>query len=99
MNSLIMVISVLILYQIPWLIHFQAKPKEIQMNFNLKSLWESQEIQKIWNCKLLLMSLFIIQVQSGSSSSNYSHSGNFDQISFKFKRLEPFLLFIIQILD
>jgi hypothetical protein len=44
MNSLIMVISVLILHQIPWLIHFQAKPKELQMDFNLKSLWESQEI-------------------------------------------------------
>jgi hypothetical protein len=43
MNFLIMVISVLILHQIPWLIHFQAKPKEFQMDFNLKPLWESQE--------------------------------------------------------
>jgi hypothetical protein len=44
MNSLIMVISVSILHQIPWLIHYQAKPKELQMDFNLKSLWENQEI-------------------------------------------------------
>jgi hypothetical protein len=36
MNSLIMVISVLILHQIPWLIHFQAKPKEFQMGFQFK---------------------------------------------------------------
>jgi hypothetical protein len=40
-----MVISVLILHQIPWLIHFQAKPKEFQMDFNLKPLWGSQETQ------------------------------------------------------
>jgi hypothetical protein len=76
-NSLIMIISVLMLHQIPWLIHFQEKPKEFQMDFNLKSLWESQEIPKFWNSKLLLMSLFIIQLQSGSSSSNCSHSRNF----------------------
>jgi hypothetical protein len=44
MNSLIMVISVLILHQIPWLIHFQVKLKEFQIDFNLKSLWESQKI-------------------------------------------------------
>jgi hypothetical protein len=43
-NSIIMVISVLIRHQNNWLIHFQAKPKEFQMDFNLKSLWESQEI-------------------------------------------------------
>jgi hypothetical protein len=36
MNSLIMVISVLILHQIPWLIHFHAKPKEFQMGFQFK---------------------------------------------------------------
>jgi hypothetical protein len=42
------------------------------------------------------MSLFIIQVQSGSSSSNCSNSGSFEQIhqiSFEFKCLEPFLIF------
>jgi hypothetical protein len=39
-----MVISALILHQIPWLIHIQAKPKEFQMDSNLKYLWESQEI-------------------------------------------------------
>jgi hypothetical protein len=44
MNSLIMVISDLILHQIPWLIHFQVKLKEFQIDFNLKSLWESQKI-------------------------------------------------------
>jgi hypothetical protein len=43
-NSLIMIISVLILHQTPWLIPFQAKLKEFQMDFNLKYLWKSQEI-------------------------------------------------------
>jgi hypothetical protein len=75
-----MVISVLILHQIPWLIHYQAKPKEFQMDFNLKSLWESQEIPNFWDSNLLFISLFIIQIQSGSSSSNCSNSASFDQI-------------------
>jgi hypothetical protein len=51
---------------------------------------------KFWNSKLLPMSLFTIQVQSGSSSLNCSNSESFDQIhqiSFKLKHLEPFLIF------
>jgi hypothetical protein len=39
-----MVISVLILHQIPWLIHYQGKPKEFQFK---KSLWESQEFPNV----------------------------------------------------
>jgi hypothetical protein len=39
-----MVISVLILHQIPWLIHYEAKPKEFQLK---KSFWESQEIPNV----------------------------------------------------
>jgi hypothetical protein len=92
MTSLIMVISVLILRQIPWLIHLQAKLKEFQMDFNLNPLGESQETPNFKNSKPLLMSLLIIQVRSGSSSSNCSHSESFDQIhqiSFEFKHLEP----------
>jgi hypothetical protein len=43
-NFPIMVISILILHQILWLINFQSKLKELQLGFNLKCLWESQEI-------------------------------------------------------
>jgi hypothetical protein len=44
MNFLIMVISVLIMHQNPMVNPLPSKPKEFQMDFNLKSLWESQEI-------------------------------------------------------
>jgi hypothetical protein len=85
---LINLISVLILHQIPWLIHFKE--------FEFKNFMEKSRNPKFWNSKLLLMSLLIIQVQFGSSSSNCNNSGNFDQIhqiSFEFKHLELFLIF------
>jgi hypothetical protein len=59
------------------------------MDFNLKSLWESQEIPKQMEFSTLAHEFIF-------SSSNCSNSESFDQIhqiSFKFKRLKPFLIF------
>jgi hypothetical protein len=92
-----MVISDLIMHQIPWLIHLQLKPKEFQMNFNLKSLWESQEIPNFGipnSCSWVYSSSkfnqdLLVQICSNSESFDQIH-----QISFEFKRLEPFLILI-----